>query len=323
MDTDCPMANGCAFSIIHKKQLVNNILEIKMKSIKIGLAMLMALACTHIQAYDSTKKIMTAMGVTMPYRECIVASEGNESKPSLVIYLHGGSSKGNDNMKQVLEPGTDSIANYLAAHEQNAIFLIPQCPSDKSWGGVMNAVLKSMIERYVNAGMADPDRVYIFGGSMGGTGTWGMLSAYPDLFAAAMPVAANPSKCVAENVAHTPAYTVMGTADVIMSVQTAENFVGQLKALGDDVAMDTEEGWTHEVTCIESYTTGRLDWVFGHVRGTSTGVGNLSGGETDVIERCYYSIDGNKVEETRPAQVYIMKETLANGKIRCRKVNVQ
>lgn len=46
----------------------------------------------------------------------------------------------------------------------------------------------------------DGDRIYILGGSMGGTGTWSMASAYPGLFAAAMPVAGNPSKSIAENV---------------------------------------------------------------------------------------------------------------------------
>lgn len=288
-------------------------------------ALLMLVSCIGAQAYQSEKETITAMGITMPYRKCVVANGEVGQKPCLVLYLHGGSSKGNDNEKPVLEKGTDSIANYLSVHKINAVFLIPQCPSDKSWGGPMNGVLKALIERYVNAGTVDADRVYLFGGSMGGTGTWGMLSAYPDVFAAAMPVAANPSKCVAENVAQTPAYTVMGTADVIMSVQTAADFVAQLKALGDDVQMETEEGWTHEVTCIESYTTRRLDWVFAHYRNADTGVEavNASAQALNVMQHWWYTADGQHVDAPQPAHLYLVKEQLSNGAMRTRKVYVR
>ena len=219
-------------------------------------------------AFNASQEQITTLGITMGYRKCVITNENSTEAPILVVYLHGGSSKGNDNEKQLLEPGTDSIARYLETHGINAIFLIPQCPTDKSWGGPMNTRLKAMIDRYASEGVADTNRIYIFGGSMGGTGTWGMLSAYPNFFAAAMPVAANPSKTVVENVATTPAYTVMGTADAIMKVETAASFVEELKALDDDVRMDVEEGWTHETTCIQSYTTARLEWVCSHRRGT-------------------------------------------------------
>ena len=280
----------------------------------------MLLMSARLSAYDATPESLTAMGITMPYRKCVVEQEGNADKPVLVIYLHGGSSKGNDNAKPMQEPGTDSIANYLTAHGMNALFLIPQCPADKSWGGPMNAVLKALIEQYTAKGLADADRVYIFGGSMGGTGTWGMLSAYPGLFAAAMPVAANPSKSVAENVAQTSAFTVMGTADAIMSVQTAADFVEQLKALGDDVVMETEDGWTHEVTCIESYTTRRLDWVFAHRRGAPSAIESASIGDDDTVaQRMYYTLDGRYVSVPMQSCMYVVKETMQSGRVITRK----
>lgn len=206
-------------------------------------------------------------GIEMPYRVAHISGTG---KPTIVIYLHGGSSKGNDNDTQMKEAGIDSIANYLELKQLNAVCLVPQCPSDKSWGGPMLGVLKALIDRYACSESLDDTEIYIFGGSMGGTGTWSMLSAYPRLFTSAMPVAGNPSKCDADNVATTPVYTVMGTSDRIMSVETASDFIDELNARGAITRLDIEEGWTHEVTCIQSYTTERLDWVFGHSRNSSS-----------------------------------------------------
>lgn len=263
-------------------------------------------------AFNASKEQITTLGITMGYRKCVITNENSTEAPILVVYLHVGSSKGNDNEKQLLEPGTDSIARYLEAHGINAIFLIPQCPTDKSWGGPMNTMLKAMIDRYASEGVADTNRIYIFGGSMGGTGTWGMLSAYPNFFAAAMPVAANPSKTVVENVATTPAYTVMGTADAIMKVETAASFVEELKALDDDVRMDVEEGWTHETTCIQSYTTARLEWVFSHRRGTPSAILRPTS-VSQVVSSQFFSIDGKRLSNPVASKLIIRRDILADG----------
>lgn len=263
-------------------------------------------------AFNASKEQITTLGITMGYRKCVITNENSKEAPILVVYLHGGSSKGNDNEKQLLEPGTDSIARYLETHGINAIFLIPQCPTDKSWGGPMNTMLKAMIDRYASEGVADTNRIYIFGGSMGGTGTWGMLSAYPNFFAAAMPVAANPSKTVVENVATTPAYTVMGTADAIMKVETAASFVEELKALDDDVRMDVEEGWTHETTCIQSYTTARLEWVFSHRRGTPSAILRPTS-VSQVVFSQFFSIDGKRLSNPVASKLIIRRDILADG----------
>lgn len=263
-------------------------------------------------AFNASKEQITTLGITMGYHKCVITNENSTEAPILVVYLHGGSSKGNDNEKQLLEPGTDSIARYLETHGINAIFLIPQCPTDKSWGGPMNTMLKAMIDRYASEGVADTNRIYIFGGSMGGTGTWGMLSAYPNFFAAAMPVAANPSKTVVENVATTPAYTVMGTADAIMKVETAASFVEELKALDDDVRMDVEEGWTHETTCIQSYTTARLEWVFSHRRGTPSAILRPTS-VSQVVYSQFFSIDGKRLSNPVASKLIIRRDILADG----------
>lgn len=257
-----------------------------------------------------TNKIVSD-GIEMPYR---VAHINGTGKPSLVIYLHGGSSKGNDNEKQMNEAGIDSITNYLESRQIEAIYLVPQCPSDKSWGGPMLGVLKSLIDKYVGDGIVDKNSIYIFGGSMGGTGTWSMLSAYPGLFTAAMPVAGNPSKCDADKVASTPVCTVMGTSDRIMSVETTADFIYELNARNGITRFEIEEGWTHEITCIQSYTTQRLDWVFSH-GSNSSGVENTTAGKKIIESMQYYSIEGRALSEPPSKGLYIVRCVNKDGSV--------
>lgn len=251
-------------------------------------------------------------GIEMPYR---IAKTDKTGNLSVVIYLHGGSSKGNDNAVQMNEAGIDSIANYLELKQLNAVYLVPQCPSDKSWGGPMLGVLKALIERHVPSESSDDTDIYIFGGSMGGTGTWSMLSAYPRLFTAAMPVAGNPSKCNATSVATTPVYTVMGTSDRIMSVETASDFINELNSIGGTTRFDIEEGWTHEVTCIQSYTTARLDWIFGNSR-NSSGIENPVADYKIVKTVQYYSIDGRVLSEPPYSGLYIERQFYIDGSVK-------
>lgn len=257
-----------------------------------------------------TGKIMFD-GIEMPYRVAHISGTG---KPSLVIYLHGGSSKGNDNEIQMKEAGIDSIANYLRLRQIEAIYLVPQCPSDKSWGGAMLGVLKSLIDKYVGYGTVDENSLYIFGGSMGGTGTWSMLSAYPGLFTAAMPVAGNPSKCDADKVASTPVCTVMGTSDRIMSIETTSDFINELNARNCITRFEIEDGWTHEMTCIQSYTTHRLDWVFSHRRNPS-GIENPIRDSKIIESMQYYSIEGRRLSEPPCKRLYIIRCVNKDGSV--------
>lgn len=216
------------------------------------------------QSIVFTKESATINNTKLPYREALIGGISTSKKGALALYLHGGSSKGNDNEAQMTEPGINNITEYLAENSIAAVMIVPQCPSSSSWGGQMNGVLKGLIDSYVQEGIVDTSRIYIFGGSMGGTGVWNLVSAYPRLFTAAMPVAANPSKAEVENVVPTAVYTVMGTADVMMSVDTANDFITALQNAGGIARIDVEEGWDHATTCTDSYTTPRLTWVFSH-----------------------------------------------------------
>lgn len=202
-----------------------------------------------------------------PYRRAEINLKAGID-PSIVVYLHGGSSKGADNDKQMSEPGIESITQYLQKKGISAIFLVPQCPEKDSQGKVMDWVkMENALDFLIRSERkSDASNVYIFGGSMGGTGTWNMLSAFPELFTAGMACAGNPKGCNAANVAKTPVYAVMGSADMIMKPDEVnlQSFLDDVSTAGGKYKFDTEAGWDHETTCKKSYTESRLNWVFSH-----------------------------------------------------------
>lgn len=107
----------------------------------------------------------------------------------LIVYLHGGSGKGND-LKKILDEG--SLPGYLWSGQLSpaAYVLIPQLPeSCKGWTDRAEALMKRI--SHVDADCAiDSDRVSLTGHSMGGTGSWAVALAYPRTFSAVAPLSA-------------------------------------------------------------------------------------------------------------------------------------
>ena len=230
--------------------------------------------------------------ITLPYRKASIELNST-SKPALVLYLHGGTSRGNDNEAQLKEKAVGVIADYLTRMNIPAIFIVPQCPANGGWTSQNRKVVNDLLQSYIQKGEADADRVYVMGGSMGGTGTWCQLSYFPDFYAAAMPVAGNPTGLNAANVATTPVLTVMGTADALMSIDDVETFKADVIATGGTVLLNIENGWSHPITCEESYTDERLDWLFSHTRSNATGIRDVSKGKTS--NAAIYSLSGRRL----------------------------
>lgn len=287
--------------------MVNNIIKLAF-----SVMALINMECAFAQNITFSKESFSFGNTTLQYRKADII--GNDDKASLVVYLHGGSSKGSDNEVQLNEPAVGKISSWLYDNKQKAIMVVPQCPKDKSWLGTMLGTVKALLQQFVDRRVVDADNIYIFGGSMGGTGTWNMLSTYPDFFAAAMPVAGNPTGLLPEKVAKTPLLTVMGTDDNIMKISDVESFISKMEKYGASCRFEIEQGWTHENVCKESYTDERLAWVFSHSKEATTGISSTE--IESVISISWYDLLGNHLSCT-PQQkgIYIKCSTLDNGKI--------
>lgn len=211
-----------------------------------------------------TSECFTFEDIILPYRKVVTGQVSERNKGALILYLHGSSRRGDDNMRQLTEVGILNIYNYLSKNGINATILVPQCPPHLSWGRSIDDTLKSAIKAMIDANFStvDPSRVYAFGTSMGAAGVWSLISTYSGLFAAAMPVSASPSKAIVENVLPTCIYAVIGSEDTMADVEYAERFVSAIKSAGGTVVLDIEEELDHHSTSIGSYTDIRLEWIF-------------------------------------------------------------
>lgn len=101
--------------------------------------------------------------------------------------------------------------------------------------------LKDALKRY----HVDRNRVYITGRSNGGSGTWYMAMHYPDLFAAAAPMAGAPQTGKRRldypyllNLLHVPVYAVHGAADPTIRAKFDRKAVGLMTSAGYDCRLD-------------------------------------------------------------------------------------
>ena len=109
-------------------------------------------------------------------------SDPTENMP-LIVYLHGGSGKGDD---LELITAVDGFPKYLRdgqLGDVRAYVIIPQLPSSqKGWANGAAAVYE-LIQVTVSKFGIDEENISLTGHSMGGTGTWNLALSYPTLFA--------------------------------------------------------------------------------------------------------------------------------------------
>jgi len=203
--------------------------------------------------------------ITMPYREAALCQ--NESGQSaLVIFLHSGSHRGDDNKSQIRGTAIRSIVNYLDNNKIKSIVVAPQCDKNHFWhdyDAKASTALKQIIDKLIaeNKGI-DSNRVYIFGYSSGGAGVWRMISDYPETFAAAMTVASYPRNAYPKNIAQTPLCCIMGAKDKNAKVSSVKPTIKETEKYGGTINFIVEKGCDHISICSIAFSDNNLNWVF-------------------------------------------------------------
>lgn len=127
-------------------------------------------------------------GTSLDYRLFAPDVRPNAAYP-LVLALHGVGGTGTENLAPLVN---NELATAFADPERQAtdpsFVLVPQRkPTQGLWSAPdMTAALLELVDWAKNALSVDASRVYLTGNSMGGNGSWALISASPDTFAAAL-----------------------------------------------------------------------------------------------------------------------------------------
>ncbi len=143
----------------------------------------------HAERYIGRSEILGE--VTIPYRFFVPNVRATGEKFPLVLYLHGADAVGMDNEKQL---AIHDIGTVFAAESRQkyapCYILAPQYHRGTHWAkDGMPEVLHTFIEAFIGKNpMIDRNRIYIYGYSAGGIGTFRLIKSYPSYFAAALPI---------------------------------------------------------------------------------------------------------------------------------------
>ncbi len=248
----------------------------------------------------------------------------------VILFLHGAGETGTDNLSQI-NANMDSL--LAAAKERGAFLYAPQATTVV--GGIFNwsditrtENVMTMVDQVLAEQNADPNRVYVTGLSMGGGGTWNMLSRFADRFAAAVPIAGvtTAADFDAANLVDKPAWAFHARNDTVVSKDNSRNVVNQILAEGGrqtlafpDDATTTFEYFneTARLNYTEFPTGGHgiwggvyntpevYDWMFAHslLGDTYTSEKISLSGWGDTYEQDFDALgsDGSAVGVTLPA----------------------
>ncbi len=163
-----------------------------------------------------------------PYRYLAYTPAGyldaGSDKFPLMIFLHGSGEKGLD----INAVRTRAAIPARLENKMDLPFLViaPQCPPRQHWNPWM---LKGLIEEVSQKYRVDPDRIYLTGLSMGGFGTWDTAIAFPDLFAAIVPICGYGDKEDVARIANLPTWVFHGDADATVPIKPDTETVEALR----------------------------------------------------------------------------------------------
>ena len=188
--------------------------------------------------------------------------ESSDQKWPLVLFLHGAGERGDDLTKVTIHGPTK-----LAAEGRQFPFILvaPQCPKEDWWAD-MTEDLMALVNHIAQTYRVDTSRLYVTGLSMGGYGTWSLITKYPDTFAAAAPICGGGDDVLARfRSLKIPVWAFHGAKDTVVPLSKSEQMVNALKQTGNTTVKFTvypeagHDSWTETYNNPEFYK-----WLLSH-----------------------------------------------------------
>ena len=207
-----------------------------------------ALLLPHAAAAASFRELRMPIegGGEMLYA-LLVPDDGPAGTPRpLILALHPGGERtryyGEAYARMMVAPAASELGGI------GAIIVAPDCPT-RSWADAQSdRAVMALLDLVMRDHKVDRKRVLVTGYSMGGRGTWFMASRHPDLFTAAIPMAASFGDESVEDVVRRvtmPTYIIHSHADEVVAFAPAERAAKTLEGLGRPVQFEALWKYTH------------------------------------------------------------------------------
>jgi predicted peptidase len=221
-----------------------------------------------------------ADGEQLPYRILKPAQYDSTRKYPLVMFFHGAGERGDDNFKQLVHCAA-TFASPANMDKYPCFVVFPQCPAKQRWvevdwalpahtqpvepGQAMRLsmeLLASLKKQF----SIDERRIYVSGLSMGGFATWDLISRYPKVFAAAVPICGGGDESKAAACAKVPVWAFHSADDNVVKVERTRNMIEAMRKAGGDPRYTEYTGLGH-FSWGKAYSEAELlPWLFAQSR---------------------------------------------------------
>jgi acyl-CoA thioesterase I len=226
---------------------------------------------------------------SLPYRLFYPYAYDRQTKIPLILTLHGVGESGVDNILQVQGRISCVWADDSTQAKQKCFVASPQCPTTDHWVNVsawnlmfystatlamsnsLQAAFK-LVDSLVREFPIDTNRIYVTGLSMGGYGTWDLISRYPNKFAAAVPMSGGCDTGKAAAILKVPVWTFHGALDPTVPPNATRAMIASLKNKGAPAVTYTAQYATYfaNATISRANLTIKIDSAYKVIYGEYT-----------------------------------------------------
>ncbi len=231
------------------------------------------------------KEILVKDGDTLQYRILYPENFSEEKQYPLMLFLHGAGERGSDNEKQLVH-GSNLFLDSTNQKKFPAVVVFPQCPRNSYWANAdvdrsgpgvklkfkenapptwpMELVI-GLVDSLKQDDYIKKDQIYVGGLSMGGMGTFEILSRRPDTFAAAFAICGGGSTSSASMYAkNTPMWVFHGAKDDVVNPKHSLEMVEALLDAGAYPQFTLYNDANHNSWDSAFAEPNLLPWLFSH-----------------------------------------------------------
>jgi len=214
-------------------------------------------------------------GAKQPLRYLLFKPKADLQQPlSLVLSLHGGGPR--RHFEDLLTPYAPGFAYGLGrftspeTQQEHPCFVVAPWSNGRGWDEANLATVLALLDHLQAEFKIDAARIYVTGQSMGGFGTWSIITQVPARFAAAVPICGGGAPRSVGVAKEIPIWAFHGSTDTVVPVEQTRGMIRALLETGAHPIYWEYTGATHADTAERAYCEPELiEWMFAQKKSTA------------------------------------------------------